>query len=490
MFFGVDIMLKAKFPKKGIIRLLSLALALICLLTASYSEFFGVLAEADSQSRKALSAGQQNIVKRAYQMTDIKWTPQKNVYGWNEGITYYAGKTYTGLPYGQPVYASYVPWSTSLEGFISAVNNKNSRMYTDYSSYYRKAPYYSTDCSAFVSWAWNLGSRQTTGTIKNYAVEISRTSFDSAEVGDSLCLAGSHAVLITDITYDSRNRISSIEISEATTDKRTFYCCQRIIYGEGGQYSLEYLWNKYFGEGYILYRSKNRDSVTYTHSCAVPLKGDSCEKCGYGYEPKPCTHSFSGVITKNPTCTDSGVKTYTCSKCSSSYTEKIQSHGHSFSSSVTKNPTCTADGIRAYTCSKCDSSYTEKISPTGHSYSYTVTKNPTCTEIGIKKYTCSGCKNYYTDNIPSSGHSFVNGKCADCALPDPDAQKAGDVDNDGEVTASDARLILRASVGLEFLSDESKKLADINLDGIINSTDARRILRVAVGLESLNATKN
>ena len=477
-------MVKLKFPVKSIKRLLSLFLALICLLSVPYSEDFGVTAVADTGSRKALSAGQRNIVKRAYQMTDIKWTPQKNVYGWNEGVIYSAGKTYTGLPYGQPVYASYVPWTTSLDGFISAVNNKNSRMYTDYSSYNRKAPYYSTDCSAFVAWAWDLNSRQTTSTIKNFSIEISRTSFASAEVGDSLCLAGNHAVLITDITYDSLNRISSIEISEATTDKRTYYCCQKTRYGEGGQYSLDSLQNKYFGEGYILYRPKNRDNVTYTHSCAVPLQGDSCEKCGYGYETKPCTHSFTGKITKNPTCTDSGTKTYSCSMCSYSYTEKIQSYGHSFSAAATKNPTCTTDGVKIYTCSNCSSSYTEKFQSYGHSFSFTVTKNPTCTTDGIKTFTCNNCTVYYTEPIPSSGHRFTNGSCSVCAVRDPDAKKPGDADNDGEITASDARLILRASVGLEFLSDEIKKLADINLDGIINSIDARYILRISVGLEN------
>ena len=157
---------------------------------------------------------------------------------------------------------------------------------------------------------------------------------------------------------------------------------------------------------------------------------------------------------------------------------------------MTKNPTCTTDGVKTYSCGNCSSAYTEKIQSYGHSFSSAVTKNPTCTTDGIKTFACNNCTVFYTENISSSGHRFANGSCSVCAVRDPDAQKAGDVDNDGEVTASDARLILRASVGLEFLSDESKKLADINLDGIINSTDARRILRVAVGLESLNTTKN
>lgn len=323
-------MVNLHFSKKKLCFVFCLFLAFVCLFSV-FSEQVLIISQAQVYGTRALSAGQQNIVKRAYQMTDIQWTPKQDIYGWNKGIVYKAGTAYTGLPYGQPVYASYVPWSTSLEGFISAVNNENSKMYTDYSSYYKRAPYYSVDCSAFVSWAWNLPARQTTGTIKNYAIEISRSSVANAEVGDSLCLAGSHAVLITDVTYDSRNRITGIEISEAITNKKNFYCCQKTRYGEGGQYSLEELSRKYFGEGYILYRPKNRDSVTYTHSCAVPIKGDKCGKCNYGYDNLPCEHSFTVAVTKAPCCTESGIKTYVCSKCGDKYTEKIEPQGHCFS---------------------------------------------------------------------------------------------------------------------------------------------------------------
>lgn len=59
----------------------------------------------------------------------------------------------------------------------------------------------------------------------------------------------------------------------------------------------------------------------------------------------------------------------------------------------------------------------------------------------------------------------------------------GDLDGDGKVTAADARLALRAAVGLEILTDEQKKAADINKDGKITAADARLVLRKAVGLD-------
>ena len=73
-----------------------------------------------------------------------------------------------------------------------------------------------------------------------------------------------------------------------------------------------------------------------------------------------------------------------------------------------------------------------------------------------------------------------------CVFPAGQATAAakGDVDGDGRVTASDARLALRASVGLESYAVGSVKYtaADYNSDGKITAEDARAILRISVGL--------
>ncbi len=63
----------------------------------------------------------------------------------------------------------------------------------------------------------------------------------------------------------------------------------------------------------------------------------------------------------------------------------------------------------------------------------------------------------------------------------------GDVDGDGEVSAADARLSLRACVGLEDYAPGSYRFvnADYDEDGEISASDARMILRTAVGLEPL-----
>ena len=68
----------------------------------------------------------------------------------------------------------------------------------------------------------------------------------------------------------------------------------------------------------------------------------------------------------------------------------------------------------------------------------------------------------------------------------------GDVDIDGSVTAADARLALRAAVGLENYKSGSDKFkrADYDGSGVIEASDARSILRVAVGLSGNEGPDN
>lgn len=63
--------------------------------------------------------------------------------------------------------------------------------------------------------------------------------------------------------------------------------------------------------------------------------------------------------------------------------------------------------------------------------------------------------------------------------------KLGDVDMDGNITAADARLTLRYSVGLESFTGKMKAAANVNRDNAITAADARTVLRASVGLEKI-----
>ena len=66
-----------------------------------------------------------------------------------------------------------------------------------------------------------------------------------------------------------------------------------------------------------------------------------------------------------------------------------------------------------------------------------------------------------------------------------DSKMLGDINEDGEITASDARTVLRVSAEMETLPEEKLVYADVNFDGEITASDARAILRASAEIEAL-----
>jgi len=60
----------------------------------------------------------------------------------------------------------------------------------------------------------------------------------------------------------------------------------------------------------------------------------------------------------------------------------------------------------------------------------------------------------------------------------------GDMDNNNAITSDDSLFVLRASVGLEYLTDLQRELADVDGDKNVSSADALDILRCSVSLPS------
>lgn len=122
------------------------------------------------------------------------------------------------------------------------------------------------------------------------------------------------------------------------------------------------------------------------------------------------THSYDGgTITKAPTCSETGVRTYTCNTCGNKYTETIAALGHfSGEGKVTKKATCTDNGEKSYFCIRCNTLMrTEAIIAVGHDYSVKITQGGDCKTDGIKTYTCKNCGDSYTETIKATGHKYV-----------------------------------------------------------------------------------
>ena len=138
------------------------------------------------------------------------------------------------------------------------------------------------------------------------------------------------------------------------------------------------------------------------------------------------THNYTATVTKQPTCTAEGVKTFRCS-CGDSYTEAISAAGHIFGAYVYNNDaTETADGTETAACTICGAKDTRTAAGTKiahvHNYTAAVTKAATCAEEGVTTYTCS-CGHSYTEPIAKTAHSFGDYIYNDDATTEADGTK-------------------------------------------------------------------
>ena len=152
-------------------------------------------------------------------------------------------------------------------------------------------------------------------------------------------------------------------------------------------------------------------------TCTNPgkIEGSHCSVCNkvlVAQTEIPATgHSWNeGEVTKKPTCTETGVKTYTCTVCKATKTEVIPATGHTEVTDSVIEPTCETIGkTEGSHCSVCNEILVPQktLEATGHAWGQgKVTKEVTCTEIGEKAYTCSNCGKTRTEEIPAAGHKF------------------------------------------------------------------------------------
>lgn len=279
------------------------------------------------------------------------------------------------------------------------------------------------------------------------------------------------------------------------------------------------------------------NTATYDYSINKPA---SCTSSGTGrYTWKttmygnfyfdvdiPATgHSTVSIAAKTPTCSEIGWNDYVyCSKCDYTTYKEIpkDNTAHKWDNgTITTTATCKVNGVKTYTCQhNAGHTYTEGLGLNADNHANT--KNvpevkATCTKTGFTAGVyCNDCEKYISGHketaknsnnhintkkvaaVPSTPDSvgYTEGVyCNDCKKyisghkEIPKTREAGDVNGDGKITAADARLALRASVGLEDLDTVQINSSDIDGNGTITAADARLILRASVGLEDLKLYK-
>ena len=93
----------------------------------------------------------------------------------------------------------------------------------------------------------------------------------------------------------------------------------------------------------------------------IGTANDALKNANIHYNYVSHTHSYKAVVTA-PTCTSKGYTTHTCA-CGDSYVDTyVDALGHAWDSGkVTKQPTATETGVRTYTCTRCHETKTESI---------------------------------------------------------------------------------------------------------------------------------
>ncbi len=251
-------------------------------------------------------------------------------------------------------------------------------------------------------------------------------------------------------------------------------------------------------KGVITYKCKNCgaekpekgeapiDKTNHVHTAVVGQKeatctaegytGDTkCSDCGTVIEQgkaiaKKAHELDDGTVTKEATCSATGVRTYKCKNCEYTETEEIPidktNHvgpiidaGNAKEAScteegytgdkkcqacgtvteqgkaiakkahelddgtVTKEATCSATGVRTYKCKNCEYTETEEIPINKDAHDWddgVVTKEPTCSATGEKLYTCKlNSSHTKTEVIPTdkSKHTAGETKKENIKLP-------------------------------------------------------------------------
>lgn len=125
----------------------------------------------------------------------------------------------------------------------------------------------------------------------------------------------------------------------------------------------------------------------YTHTATCTGEGT----CSQPTKTDKCTFD-NGVETKAATCTEDGVKTFTCTKCGGTYTVAIPATDHNWGDWKHVEGTEGADAQHSRVCAN-DASHTETKAC---DFTAKVTQEATLDQAEITTYTCKDCGYSYT----------------------------------------------------------------------------------------------
>ena len=190
-------------------------------------------------------------------------------------------------------------------------------------------------------------------------------------------------------------------------------------------------------------------------------------------------HEYNAVETKAATCKETGIMTYTCSRCSDSYTEPIEKKPHT-PKNVTEPATCMADGGQYTQCSACEEILSEitVLPKIDHAFGEWVTVTEATMESeGLRERVCTyGCGTKETEVLPKIPSKTVEDKNSRISLTYPEDAYTGEVELKIE------QVFDGAAFNLVDLNSEQNVVFDITtvLDGVAVQPSGKVIVRIPV----------
>lgn len=93
-----------------------------------------------------------------------------------------------------------------------------------------------------------------------------------------------------------------------------------------------------------------------------------------------CAHQLSAATTKEATCKNTGLMTYTCGSCGIQFTVETPAVEHTFTETVTREATCTEAGVLTHTCTVCGEIKEEPIPLRDHTFDF-YSPDPSCCTV-------------------------------------------------------------------------------------------------------------
>ena len=266
-------------------------------------------------------------------------------------------------------------WCTSLTGIWVTEGNSH----------------YSSDASGVLFSKDKTTLVQYPGAFAAYAIPDSVTSIGAGAFGGCTSLTSvtipDSVTSIGGIAFGNCKSLTSVTIPDSVTSigDGAFASCTSLtdVYYAGSEAQWKAISISSTGNNGLLTANIHYNYVSHTHSYKAVVTAPTCTEKGYTTHTCACGDSYvdtytdalghawdNGKVTKEPTETETGVKTFTCTRCGETKTEVIPATG------VVASGTCGAEGDGSNLTWTLDSEGVLTISGSGGMHDYDGPSSP------------------------------------------------------------------------------------------------------------------